>query len=627
MAGFDNVYITTAGAELAVKTLEGKELAFSVAQLGSGTISDSSVTAIKARTALANKVMEVDITKVSQTSDTQATISFLVKNTDADSAFYFRELGIFAVDPDTKDEVLFAYAYAGDSVEYINNSVSEIVEKTINVVVTVDNAEEVTITLDDTQTYVTETELQEAIEEAVSSKCNVYGVKRKVNDNTSAAWTRIYDSEDLTANATHDGSEVENDFDDLYPWSDIISYNYDVTNKVVNAYYGDATYAEDGSNGEVLTKIPEFYWKRYIEDGYEYILIADYAKAGFNKSEEFSIGRYDACIDDDGALHSYSGYSPSTNKTIIQHRAAAKLLSDEFCLLDWHYFLIQMLYVVEYAHNNSQSKLGNGIVSMRYNASDVAIIAGTSTNVIVIDTNSNFVEGQQIDIASSSVSGRDIAQDRTITSIDDYSSGTTEGTAITFDGDAVDIEEGYIVHSCGQKSGGCDDLGMLSGCLANDNKTAVSYRGIENIFGNVYNWVDGINISDYQAYICYDSDSYASDTFDDPYEKLGYTNCETSDSYILKTGYDEKNPAVSLPIEVEASSTTGYCDKYYCASGNKVIRVGGTFHHGTNAGLWTWIGNNASSNSNINYGARLLILKITIIKLYFTSFSSALAEN
>ena len=407
MAGFDNVYITTAGAELAVKTLEGKQLAFTHAQLGSGTLSDSSLTAIKAMTELENKVMEVDITKVSQTSDTQATISFLVKNTEADSAFYFRELGIFAIDPDTEEEILFAYAYASENAEYINNSVSEIVEKYINVVVTVDNAEEVTITLDDTQTYVTETELQEAIEEveeiieeAVSSKCNVYGVKRKVNDNTSAAWTRIYDSEDLTANATHDGSEVENDFDDLYPWSDIISYNYDVENKVINAYYGDATYTEDGSNGEVLTKIPEFYWKRYVEDGYEYILIADYAKAGFNKSEEFSIGRYDACIDDDGALHSYSGYSPSVDLSLTAHRTAAKLLSDEFCLLDYHYFLITMLYLVEYANNNSQLMLGNGISDLENSKNDVAIIAGTSTNVVVIDTNDEFVVGLQIDISS-----------------------------------------------------------------------------------------------------------------------------------------------------------------------------------------------------------------------------------
>ena len=39
-------------------------------------------------------------------------------------------------------------------------------------------------------------------------------------------WERIEDSVGLIANATKDGSEVENDFDNIYPWSDIITYNY-----------------------------------------------------------------------------------------------------------------------------------------------------------------------------------------------------------------------------------------------------------------------------------------------------------------------------------------------------------------------------------------------------------------
>lgn len=199
-------------------------------------------------------------------------------------------------------------------------------------------------------------------------KANLYGIKRKVNDNTSPAWERIGDSIGLVAKATKNGETVQNDFDSRYPWSEIISYNYDVIKKKINAYYGDPTFKFDGTNGEVLTRIPEFYWKREIINGYEYIYIADYAIAGFNKSEEFSVGRYDACIDEDGKLHSYSGYSPSTNKNITQHRDAAKLLSDEFCMIDYRYFMLQMLYLVEYANYNSQSQLGNGIIGIRYNA-------------------------------------------------------------------------------------------------------------------------------------------------------------------------------------------------------------------------------------------------------------------
>lgn len=606
MAGFNNIYITTEGAKLAAKTIEGKILKFSHAKLGSGTLSDTSVSAIKQRTSLVKAVMECDILKAEKTGDTQATVSFLLKNTEADSPFYFRELGIFAIDPDTQNEVLYAYANAGSNAEYINNSVSEIVEKYINLVITIDNADNVSITLDGTQIYVTEAEMNSAIKEAITKKGNLYGIKRKVNDNTSSAWERIEDSIGLVANATKNGEAVQNDFDSRYPWSEIISYNYDVTNKKINAYYGDPTFKFDGTNGEVLTRIPEFYWKREIIDGYEYIYIADYAIAGFNKAEQFSIGRYDACIDEDGKLHSFSGYSPSTNKTITQHRAAAELLSDEFCMLDYRYFLIQMLYLVEYANNNSQSQLGNGIVGIRYNSADAAIIVGESTNTIVIPTNTAFKVGQQIAIGTT-VDGVSICKDRTITEIEEYSQSTTEGTAITFDGDPVDIAIGNIIHACAQKEGGCDSLGMKSGCLANDSQHAVIYRGIENIFGNVFNWVDGINIKDCQAYICYDPSQYVSDKFEAPYEKLGYVNSKTNNSYVKTTGYDEKHPMVALPIEGGAGSSSGYCDYYTCSeTGNCVARVGGSFTLGANAGLWYWNCHISSTDSYLTCGARLL---------------------
>ena len=601
--GFEKVYITKQGALLAAKTLQGKKIEFDHAEVGSGNLSGNAVD----KTALTTKVLECPIQKVEITENTQAKVSFIFKNTDANNGFYFREIGLFAIDPDTKAKVLYAYTNAGTTAEYINNSIAEKIEKHISINVIVDNAQNVNITLDENQIYVTEKEMEEAIKKAITKKGNLYGIKRKVNDNTSSAWERIEDSVGLVAKATKNGEEVQNDFDNRYPWSEIISYNYNVEEKKINAYYGDPTFKFDGSNGEVLTRIPEFYWKREIIDGYEYIYISDYAIAGFNKSEEFSVGRYDACIDEDGKLHSYSGYSPSTNKNITQHRDAAKLLSDEFCMIDYRYFMLQLLYLVEYANYNSQSQLGNGIVSMRYTASDKAIIAGETTNTIVIATNDYFKVGQQIAIGTT-VDGVSICKDRTITEIAEYSKDTTEGTAITFDGEPVNIAIGNIIHACAQKEGGCDSLGMKSGCLVNDSQHAVIYRGIENIFGNVFNWIDGLNIQEYQAYICRNPEEYISDKFEAPYNKLGYVNCNERDMYIKKLGFDEKNPDIALPIEIGggAGSSSGMCDFYTSSEGNRVARVGGNFYYGAIAGLWCWICYFSSTTSNLNCGARLL---------------------
>lgn len=601
--GFEKVYITKQGALLAAKTLQGKKIEFDHAEVGSGNLSGNAVD----KTALTTKVLECPIQKVEITENTQAKVSFIFKNTDANNGFYFREIGLFAIDPDTKAKVLYAYTNAGTTAEYINNSIAEKIEKHISINVIVDNAQNVNITLDENQIYVTEKEMEEAIKKAITKKGNLYGIKRKVNDNTSSAWERIEDSVGLVAKATKNGEEVQNDFDNRYPWSEIISYNYNVEEKKINAYYGDPTFKFDGSNGEVLTRIPEFYWKREIIDGYEYIYISDYAIAGFNKSEEFSVGRYDACIDEDGKLHSYSGYSPSTNKNITQHRDAAKLLSDEFCMIDYRYFMLQLLYLVEYANYNSQSQLGNGIVSMRYTASDKAIIAGETTNTIVIATNDYFKVGQQIAIGTT-VDGVSICKDRTITEIAEYSKDTTEGTAITFDGEPVNIAIGNIIHACAQKEGGCDSLGMKSGCLVNDSQHAVIYRGIENIFGNVFNWIDGLNIQEYQAYICRNPEEYTSDKFDGSYIKLGYMNCQERDMYIKKLGFDEKNPDIALPIEIGggAGSSSGMCDFYYSSEGNRVARVGGGFSSGAYAGLWCWSCYFSSTNSILYCGARLL---------------------
>lgn len=601
--GFEKVYITKQGALLAAKTLQGKKIEFDHAEVGSGNLSGNAVD----KTALTTKVLECPIQKVEITENTQAKVSFIFKNTDANNGFYFREIGLFAIDPDTKAKVLYAYTNAGTTAEYINNSIAEKIEKHISINVIVDNAQNVNITLDENQIYVTEKEMEEAIKKAITKKGNLYGIKRKVNDNTSSAWERIEDSVGLVAKATKNGEEVQNDFDNRYPWSEIISYNYNVEEKKINAYYGDPTFKFDGSNGEVLTRIPEFYWKREIIDGYEYIYISDYAIAGFNKSEEFSVGRYDACIDEDGKLHSYSGYSPSTNKNITQHRDAAKLLSDEFCMIDYRYFMLQLLYLVEYANYNSQSQLGNGIVSMRYTASDKAIIAGETTNTIVIATNDYFKVGQQIAIGTT-VDGVSICKDRTITEIAEYSKDTTEGTAITFDGEPVNIAIGNIIHACAQKEGGCDSLGMKSGCLVNDSQHAVIYRGIENIFGNVFNWIDGLNIQEYQAYICRNPEEYISDKFEAPYNKLGYVNCNERDMYIKKLGFDEKNPDIALPIEIGggAGSSSGMCDFYTSSEGNRVARVGGNFYIGATAGLWFWNCYNSSTASLLYCGARLL---------------------
>lgn len=608
--GFERVYITKQGALLAAKTLQGKKIEFDHAEIGSGNLSGNAVD----KTSLTTKVLECPIQKVEITEDTQAKVSFIFKNTDAKSAFYFREIGLFAIDPDTKAKVLYAYTNAGTTAEYINNSIAEKIEKHITINVIVDNASNVTITLDSSEIYVTEKDLENALQNAKLYSGKNYGIKRLITDNTLPTWTRIADAEGLTANATKNGTEVANDFDNLYPWSHIRKCNVDAATGQVLAYYGETGFQADGSNGEVMVKIPEFWWKRErlpdeFGNVYEYIYIADYARAGYKKSEEFFVGAYiistETTEGDTIIAHSRSGAIPKYNTTKANFRNYAKALGEGWQLMDYHYSLLQMLYLVEYAHYNSQSMLGNGIVG--FNTAKALIAENNVNRIIVSSVGTGLWVGKTICIGATDAWNSSVAADREITSIEDYNDGQVTGKAIHFNGDPVNIAVNNVIWGSAQKTGENDSLGNASGCLINDSYHSVNYRGIENIFGHMWQHIDGLNIKDYIAYICKDPASYENDKFDAPYEKIGYVNAETTDSYIKKLGLDEKHPEVALPTEIGASSSTGACDNYWCAEGNRIAYVGGSFYnYWSAAGFFAWDCYYTSSHTSWHYGARLL---------------------
>ena len=432
----------------------------------------------------------------------------------------------------------------------------------------------------------------------------VYGVRRKITNNTSPAWERIGDSSELIANATKDGTEVQNDFDSLYPWSDIISFNLDLTTGQKTAYYGDTDFKFDGSNGDVYTHIPRFWYKTYQEDDYDYILIADYPKSGFTEAKEFDIARYLTGIGQDGKLHSYSGINGADFRNIVTYRKLVINLGNDYCLMDWRYFLIQLLYLVEYANYNSQSVLGNGCSSMRHNTNDAALVEGTNTTSFVVNTAAGnaFVVGQQVRIGTYESSS---ALVRTITAINDYSSDGITGKEIVLDEEVPSITSTTKIWTGVQAAGQCDALGMKSGCLVDDQKHNVIYRGIEGIFGNIYAFVDGINIKDRVAYVCYDPSKYESNVFDGDYEELGYTN-DNGNGYVTELGFDSNHPLVRFPTARGGSTTTGTTDYYYQDAGNRVARVGGNLNNGANCGLWYWNLNITSSFVLWSCGARVL---------------------
>lgn len=138
-----------------------------------------------------------------------------------------------------------------------------------------------------------------------------------------------------------------------------------------------------------------------------------------------------------------------------------------------------------------------------------------------------------------------------------------------------------------------------------DGKNPCKYRGIENPWGNVWQWVDGVNINEYQAWVCKNADQYSSNVFAAPYEKLSYINC-SSDVWMKTMGYDSAHPFAEFPVAGGGSGSTYYCDLYYKNPGQHVARVGGYWAFGSYAGLSSWALHNSSGYAYVSVGGRLL---------------------
>ena len=431
-----------------------------------------------------------------------------------------------------------------------------------------------------------------------------YSIVRTITGNSSPAWTRADDAVGLVANARIGTTEtVHNDFDNIYPWSDIKDCNVDA-NGEPTYYVGEAGF---DATDEVYVHIPKHWIKReqYTETEEETevtkekITIFDYAAQGAIEIKEYFVGKYDTAYVNDTSV-SKTGLYPATSTARSTQRTRARAKGTNFGLLDWRIFDLRILYLVEYANYNCEAMVGHGNISY---ARAEAILDENSTNRVIVDSVPNgFYVGKSVSIGTD-YGNKSVAGDREITAIEDYSDGNVSNKkAISFNGEAVNITTGIYIWLSPQKSGQTDVFGNTSGCLVNDNYHCVTYRGIENLWGNVYQHIDGLNIRDKQSYICYDPSEYTNDKFTSPYAALGYANATGSDTYIKEVGYDANNPLIAMPTATGGSSSTYLCDAYWSGDGDRIFLSGGCAGAGgSRCGLFASYCGNPSSNAHWIY--------------------------
>lgn len=168
---FTSPRFTDEGKALQAKAQAGTALKFTKMQLGDGELGSQ---AIAAMTGLVNPLITVGISGVKAGSN-YATVKSNFSNSGLTTGFYWREIGVFAADPekpnDRNSDILYCYANAGSLAEYIPAAGSEIVEKIISIPCIIGDAENVSAEVE-SGIYATKAELKEHID----NKNNPHGV-------------------------------------------------------------------------------------------------------------------------------------------------------------------------------------------------------------------------------------------------------------------------------------------------------------------------------------------------------------------------------------------------------------------------------------------------------------------
>ena len=144
--------LTTNGRNLLAKALTGKTLQFTRAFVGNGSTSKQH----SAMTALVSPKMELPIQSLRTSSTGTAEVVLELNNQNLSKGFFVQEYGLFARDPDSNNEILYAYCTKGNEAPYLEGyDGTNPINYTLSIVTVIDQAQNVTATIATTNNYVT----------------------------------------------------------------------------------------------------------------------------------------------------------------------------------------------------------------------------------------------------------------------------------------------------------------------------------------------------------------------------------------------------------------------------------------------------------------------------------------
>lgn len=381
------------------------------------------------------------------------------------------------------------------------------------------------------------------------------------------------------------GKTAGEDFDSFLVFGGRKRCNVDDSGNIV-AWYGDEDYAEDGTNGQVMVYQPKVYYRvtpvklQKIEDGEGYrglkmqYYVSDRPLIGFKLHPAFCMGNKES---DYILLSAYEGnvFDVSTGSYITDDEQVVNFAEDKLCSLA-----------------GMKPVSGKTQNLTRANAEMLAKNRGVGWHIdfaqtVALEQLLEIIEMGMLDMQTAIGQGVVSVPDTPITDNNSIATGATSG------------------------------LGNATGAVSGTSgQSFVTYRGRENIYGNIWKFVNGINIygdGSNKGGIPYISKNlnFAESKNTDNYEKVKY-NIANQNGYVKYFGYDEEKDYLFFATDVISlsgnSSPKDYMYIIANLNGYRVALLGGSWHYGAYAGLFCWLLSFSVSNRARALGCRLVFI-------------------
>jgi hypothetical protein len=332
-------------------------------------------------------------------------------------------------------------------------------------------------------------------------------------------------------------------------------------------YRGNSGYKEDGTNGQVMVEIPKFYYK-VENDGNRRFYICESELDGFKIHPAFV----------SNSVEYEKIYFSAFEGSVYDTSATAYLLNDQQ-IADFTATTGDKLSSI------AGAKPASGLTQ-----------ALTIVNSRILAQNRGSRWHNQLFLPTCAVQLLYLVEYANFNTQSMIGSGVTAKASGT--GNESEIT-GYTSF-LGNASGRANVLGSGATGL-----NSVSYRGIENFWGNIYTWVDGYNVNDRIGYVA--DHGFESGKVTSPYTQVDWTNSLVN-GYVSDIGYTTTHDYMFIATVASGGSTTYLTDNYYQSTGARVALFGGLWINSASAGGFLFALNDASSVSYRGVGARLAFI-------------------